>query len=392
MIADEAADSAGEERRRLGIAVVMASAVTVGLTIGMTIPLISLSMTAAGAGATLVGGNGAMPALAVLLTAPLAPRLIRILGMVATTVLGCTVSALALALFPFFDSLTAWFVLRLAMGFGLALQWVVSETWLNRVASSAGRGRAVALYATMWSGGLAAGPLVLQVTGIEGVRPFAAAAGLILLAALPPLLGRRGAPAGATGSALTGGGGWSLALFSRAPTVILALFSAGFVEISLFTLLPLYGQTAGLDRSSAVLMVSVLAAGGLVWQLPLGWLADKAGPRPVLAAAALISVLAAVALDLTASGAWLLWPVLFLWGGAMSGFYTLGLTQIGHLFGPADMAHANALVIMAYTVGTIAGPAVSGAALDLWPVHGLPLVAGLVYCLYLAAGCREALK
>ncbi|MEI7610283.1 MAG: hypothetical protein WCJ64_23130, partial [Rhodospirillaceae bacterium] len=76
-----------------------------------------------------------------------------------------------------------------------------------------------------------------------------------------------------------------------------------------------------------------------------------------------------------------------------SGYYTLGLTQIGHRFPAADLAHANVLFIMAYTVGTITGPSLAGAALDLWPRHGLPLTVALLYCLYLgsvAIGARRS--
>ena len=387
---DIEADSLTDAQRWRGLAVVMVSAVTVGMTLGMTIPLIALSMTAAGAGAALVGINAAMPALAVLATAPLAPRLIGRLGTVPTLVLGCLVSALALALFPVLGSVPAWFGLRFAMGFGLALQWVVSETWLSRIAVNASRGRAVSLYATLWAAGIATGPLLLQVTGIEGMRPFAVAAGLLLLAAVPPLLGRRCVPAGGVRA---DGGGWSWALFGVAPGTIFAGFTAGFAEISLFTLLPLYGQGAGLGQAAAVMMVSVFAAGGLVWQLPLGWLADRAGAGRVLVGASLVCLLFAFGFDAAASaGAWPLWPLLFLWGGATSGYYTLGLTQIGHKFPPADLAHANVLFIMAYTVGTITGPSLAGAALDLWPRHGLPLTVALLYCLYLgslALGARR---
>ena len=383
---DIEADSLTDAQRRRGLAVVMFSAITVGLTLGMTIPLIALSMTAAGAGAALVGVNAAMPAIAVLLTAPLAPRLIARLGTVPTLVLGCAVSALALGLFPVLGSVLAWFGLRFAMGFGLALQWVVSETWLSRIAESASRGRVVSLYATLWAAGIAAGPMLLQVTGIEGALPFLVATGLLLLAAVPPLLGRRCVPAGGVRA---DGGGWSWALFGGAPATIFAGFTAGFAEISLFTLLPLYGQAAGFAQPSAVMMVSVFAAGGLVWQLPLGWLADRIGAGRVLVGAALICLLFTFGFDAAAStGSGLLWPLLFLWGGATSGYYTLGLTQIGHRFPPADLAHANVLFIMAYTAGTIAGPSISGAALDLWPRHGLPLTVALLYCLYLgAAAC-----
>ncbi|MEI6985309.1 MAG: MFS transporter [Rhodospirillaceae bacterium] len=391
-----AADVLVADRRRLhGLGAVMVSAVAVGLTVGMTIPLVALSMEAAGAGAWLIGVNAAMPAVAVLVTAPLVPRLVCAIGMVPAAVVGCLVSALALALFPVLGSVPAWFVLRFAVGFGLAVQWVVNETWLCRAANSSSRGRLVGLYATMWCGGIAVGPLLLQFTGIDGVLPFVVAAVLILLATLPPMLARYSLPPLPPLPPCPASGGqfsvlvWSEVFFA-APAAVFAGFTTGFVEISLFTLLPLYTGAAGVERPLALLTVSVLAVGGLVCQVPLGWLADRVGSSRVLRFAAGFSLAAVVGLDLvlgaTAGVEWGLWPLLFLWGGAISAFYTLGLIEIAHKFPPERLAHANVMFIMVYTIGTIAGPAVSGALLDMWPGHGLPVVLALVFGLYLVAG------
>ncbi len=371
-----------DRMRRWGLTAVMASAVTTGLTVGMTVPLIALTMTAAGAGGALVGLNATMPALGVLVTAPLAPWLIAGLGLVPTLVLGCLASAASLVLFPVFDSMVSWFSLRLGLGFGLALLWVVSETWLSRLALAGSRGRMVGLYSTFWTAGMAAGPLLLQVTGLAGEWPFAISAMLVLLAAVPPVLGRAAAGGRQTGS---GHRQWSSALFGMARGTILAGFTAGFVEISLFSLLPLYGLAAGLTRADAVLMLSVFAAGGFFAQVPFGWLADRLGPARLLIGAALVGLMAAAGLASAAATGWVLWPLLFVWGGVVSGFYTLGLIQLGRRFRRAGLTQANVLFIMAYTLGTLAGPVVAGTALELWPVHGLPLVAVVVYCGFLLA-------
>jgi len=375
-------DAVSDRVRWWGLAAVMVSAVTTGLTIGMTIPLIALTMAAAGAGTALIGINAAMPALGILLTAPLAPWLIAVLGLVPTLVLGCVVSAVSLVLFPVFDSMVGLFALRIAAGFGLALLWVVSETWLSRLAIAQNRGRIVGLYSTLWSAGMVAGPLLLQLTGFGGLLPFAMGSALILLAAVPPVLGRAAARGRQTGA---GHRRWSWVLFGMAPGTILAGFITGFVETSLFTLLPLYGVAAGLESAVAVVMLSVFAAGGFASQLPFGWLADRLGPARVLIGAALVALTAALALAPAMIAGWVLWPLLFVWGGAVSGFYTLGLTQLGQRVGLASLTQANVLFIMAYTVGTLVGPTLAGTAMEVWPVHGLPLVVVVVYCGFLLA-------
>ncbi len=374
-------DQLTPELRWRGLAAVMVSAVIVGLTIGMTIPLIALTMTAAGTGAAMVGVNAAMPALAILIVAPLVPRLIGWLGLVSALTLGCLVSAASLALFPVSLSLVAWFGLRLTMGVGLALLWVVSETWLTRLATPPNRGRIVGLYATLWSAGLASGPLALQVTGIAGPLPFLVTALLVLAAAVPPVLARKAAPGRFAAAPPPR---WSWALVGVAPVTILAGFTAGFGETSLLTLLPIYGEAGGLDRSQAVLMLSAFAGGSLVCQIPLGWLADRFGSQRVLAAAAILAILAAASLAAAVTKPLVLWPLLMLWGGVVPGFYTLGLAQLARHFPPVSLPHANVMFIMAYTIGTISGPIAGGSAQNLWPLWGLPLACGLVYVLYLA--------
>ncbi|MEI8396183.1 MAG: MFS transporter [Rhodospirillaceae bacterium] len=379
-----------ERCRRRGLAAVMLTALAVGLTIGMSLPLIALSLTAAGAGATLVGVNTAMPALAVLVMAPLAPRLVCALGMVPAAVAGCLLSALSLALFPYFDSMVAWFGLRFAMGLGLAVQWVVSETWLSHIVDSANRGRVVSLYATLWAVGISGGPLLLQVTGIEGARPFLVAAAVLALAALAPVSGRDGVPKSTT-TADCDNNKTGTVLRAAAGTIFVG-FASGFVELSLLCLLPIYGQAAGLDRESATLMVSVLAAGGLVFQLPFGWLADRFGSGRVQVLVVLACLAACAGPALLPVRSPQLWILLFIWGGVMSGFYTLGLIRIGERFAGPELLRANVLFIMAYTVGTVAGPVLSGIAQDFAPSNGLLLSVAVVCmcCLAVGSGTRTA--
>ena len=63
--------------------------------------------------------------------------------------------------------------------------------------------------------------------------------------------------------------------------------------------------------------------------------------------------------------------------------YTLALVLIGQRFKGQDLVTANASVGLLWGVGSLVGPLVSGAAMDVAP-HGLPialaLMAGLFVC------------
>ena len=112
---------AAGERRWHSLAAVLASALAVGLTVGMAAPLLSLGLNAQGHDAGVVGLNAATTTLAMFAVGPLVPRLMRRVGAVPAMVAGLALSALCLLLFPFFESLFAWFLLRLLLG-GLRLR------------------------------------------------------------------------------------------------------------------------------------------------------------------------------------------------------------------------------------------------------------------------------
>ena len=68
------------------------------------------------------------------------------------------------------------------------MHWVGSETWINEMAPEQHRGRIVSAYATIWSMGIAAGPLILKFIGVDGALPFIVSGCLMAGAALPLLI------------------------------------------------------------------------------------------------------------------------------------------------------------------------------------------------------------
>jgi len=369
--------SAGARWRSL--IAVTSSAMTVGLVIGLAAPLIALVLERRGVDTVLNGFNAAMPAIAIFLAGPLVPRIIARVGAFPTMVTGALLTSAMLALFPVFDSVTAWFVLRFVLGLGGSLHWITSETWINTLATEETRGRAVALYATLWGLGVAIGPQVLRLTGTEGALPFLFGAGLTALATLPLFLARGLAPRLAHEAP---GGHLFAHVFRQAPMVLGAAFVCGFAETSAGGLLPLFALRIGFDEGGAVLMLSLAALGGVGLQPVIGWLADRMDRRRLLGANTLVGLACALALPAVAGNPWLLWPILFVLGGSVAAYYTLGLILLGQRFGGAEIAGANTAFIMAYTLGMVIGPTAAGAAMDAWNPHGLLAALAFVFASY----------
>lgn len=355
-----------DAQRRRSLVAILSSAFGVAISLSMAMPLISLALEARGHSGLVIGLIAAVYAATILVIGPLVPRVVGRLGTVPTLFAGSALAAIALMLFPLVPLLIVAVILRLAMGIGNALDWVVSETWINAIPSEASRGRVVALYAMVFGAGLTTGPMLLAVTGTDGYLPFFVAGGVIGIAFIPVLLARDAAPDLARRPPRG-----ALRLTARAaPVALVGAFLCGVSESSVFSLLSIYGLQVGLQESAALLLVSAFAAGSVLWQVPVGWLADRVN-RSLLMLGTIVLGLASLALiPLTIDAGALAWAVLFVWGGASAGFYTLGLILLGQRFGLRTIASATTAFIMAYTVGMMLGPFLTGGAMDLWAPHG----------------------
>jgi predicted MFS family arabinose efflux permease len=156
------------------------------------------------------------------------------------------------------------------------------------------------------------------------------------------------------------------------PTALTAGFVAGFVETSSISFLPLLS-----DRRVLALGVTAVlggfGAGGTILQMPLGWLADKAGIRVTQFLTAGVVALGALALPVVGHHAGLLLPLLFVWGGATGGMNTLAVIEVGQRIDGAGMSTGLMAVALAYTVGSVTGPVLTGWVTSRVPGSGLAI-------------------
>jgi MFS family permease len=290
-----------------------------------------------------------------------------------------------LLLLPVFDTLGAWYPLRFALGIGIGILFVVSETWINQITPDEKRGRIMGIYGAVLAAGFATGPVLIRFTGIEGALPFIVAAAVTATAALPPLLFGRDAPA------LAGRPAGGLGHFLRAaPTAMAGVFLFGFLEGAWGSFLPLYGVRGGLDVGDSALLLSALLAGAIILQIPIGWLADRMDRRRLLMFCAAAAALGGAGLPVAFAAGAVLWLWLFVTGGLAEGVYTASLTILGERFRGPDLAAASAALVMMYSMGSLVGPPVAGAAMDLWDPHGLPLVLAAAGAIYVGFGLWRA--
>ncbi|HWX49493.1 MAG TPA: MFS transporter [Roseomonas sp.] len=354
------------------VAIILTAAIF-GLTYGLSAPLIALQLSDAGLAETLIGLNAAMHALGVLLIAPFLPGLTAWLGMGRTALLALVMAAAVLALFPAVPGLWLWFPLRLALGIASESLFVVSETWVNQITTEEVRARSMAAYTASLSLGFALGPVVLTFSGSAGAQPFLLGS-LIALAAAALLLLMRPRPAAIERPpSMT-----PLRALRLAPLAIAATALNAALETAGLSFLALYAMGLGWTERPATLLISTLMTGAILLQLPIGWLGDRFDRRRLTLILAILSTVGAGLWPAVLATPWLTYPLLFLWGGAFVGIYTLMITLLGSRFQGGELVGLYAILSVSWGIGALLGPPLGGAAMQV-ATHGLPVFA--------AAGC-----
>ncbi len=171
--------------RQRGLIAVIASMVIVNLVYGLTLPLLSLVLDGQGISKTVIGLSIVAQASGGVLLAPVMPKLILRLGAAHVMQLSTIVAAITLLALGFVQDVYAWFPMRFLLGAAAAGLWSASEVVINELADDNWRGRIIGVYGSAGAAGFALGPIILIITGTDGILPFFVTSGLIATAALP---------------------------------------------------------------------------------------------------------------------------------------------------------------------------------------------------------------
>lgn len=120
-------------------------------------------------------------------------------------------------------------------------------------------------------------------------------------------------------------------------------------------------------------------------QIPLGLLSDRMDRGRLLFLIGAVCAVGAAAMPVTAGSAVAFFLLAAVWGGLISGLYTVGLALLGERFTGVDLATANAAFVVMYALGMLVGPPALGVGIDVWNPHGAPAVIALMLAAYAAA-------
>ena len=366
------------QNRLKNLAKVMLAITLVGVIIGINLPLSSLTLQTWGTSTSVIGFAASMTGLATVVITPFFSKLINRFGQMGIMRFCLVVLPIAIAFLPVFQNIYIWFLLRFIIGVVATGVWLLSEVWINALAEDQHRGKIIALYSSLISLGLIVGVLISSLIPIETGGGFYVSAGIAVISAIP-LWKMDDLPDFdavedisfyrylVTAPGLMGSS-WMMGFLYAATAALLPIFALPFVE----------GDYAQSSRT-----VAWLASGELTLPLFVGWLADRYDKTRLMIYISCVSVIALAILPVIFDFPVMRFLFLFIIGGSIMSFYSLGLTLLGQEFKGKVLASANASFIFFLSLGEILGPPVVGAAMDLFGNNAFGWFMALIGLIYL---------
>ncbi len=267
-----------------------------------------------------------------------------------------------------------WTVSRFVFGFGLAGIFLVVESWLNDKSSNAMRGRVFAVYILVQLAGLMVAQSFVPLLADNLPLSMFIVAGFGVAAIVPVALDRIERPGRHPYVRAS-----FRALIEASPVGVVGAVVSGFVWAVAMAMSPIYAQRAGFDPEGIALFVMALVLGGILLQLPIGWISDLRDRRIVLAGmAGLAALAAAVGAGAHGVDATVTVAAIALFGGLTFPFYTVAVAHVNDRIAPEHRLPASGAMILLFGIGSVLGPIAASAAMDAFGPRGFFLLLAAV--------------
>lgn len=343
--------------------------------------LVSLRMTLEGFPRLLTGFVMSAYFVGFVLAPVLVPRVIDRVGHIrafaafaATAGAAAAAQALVIAAVP-------WIALRALVGFAMAGELMVAESWLNSVASAANRGRVFSLYMVVIYLAFGSGQLALIVDDPAGQGLFLLVALFLSVSIVPIVLTRATAPTTTPTERLP-----FRRIYEQAPLGLMGAFVAGISVGAIQSIGPQFASELGLSVSRVSSFMSTFFLSGMLLQWPAGHLSDRMDRRSVLASMALLTAVVLTSIAVLEAGSFrTLMVFTVIGGGAVATLYPLSVAHANDRLPEESVVAITATLLLANGLGAIAGPIVATATMlrmgpsGLFYTSAAPCIALAVY-------------
>lgn len=263
----------------------------------------------------------------------------------------------------FFTSTVDWVVLRFLSGIFMGSLFIITESWALALSSLGTKSRTVALYTIIFNLAQGLGPLILIYLNIYSYAPYIinllfSVISLFFLYILPLNI-----PSFATRTSLN-----LLHILKLSPIGAMTAFTAGLIIITSYSFLPVFVSEGHNVLNNVPMLISASVFGGILFQWPIGYLADFFKRKKIVFLTAIALVIVSL---LTAVYPQFLILEIFIFGGFAFTLYPLSMAHTSDLMEKEKWAAAISALSILYGMGSIIGPPAAAFFIDKLGPQGL---------------------
>ncbi len=289
--------------------------------------------------------------------------LVRRVGHIRALAFFCSLAGLSILAMSMEPSLPLWSTARLLTGFCSTAIFVASQSWLNEISPSDQRGRVLSIFYVLYIIGIGLGSLIMSRVDLEASTAFILGAGFYSCAIIPFVFTPAPTPPPPERASID-----IRAAFAISPLGFVASAAAGALSMTFYGVGPVYALLEGFSKEQVGLLMAAAPLGNLALQLPMGLWSDKLDRRKVLIFAALMATGAALLvglLNLQAMGGIVLVAIAFMaLAGSTETLYSVGAAHSNDHAEPGQHVSLAATLLLAWSLGAIAGPIVGSLLLE----------------------------
>ncbi|WP_404451435.1 MFS transporter [Virgibacillus necropolis] len=337
-----------------------------GFSQGMILPLLAIILEQNGVSSSVNGLHATGLYIGVLIASPFMEKPMRRFGFKPIIVFGGLLVIVSLALFPLWDALWFWFILRMLIGIGDNMLHFGTQTWITTTSSKESRGRDIAFYGLFFGIGFTLGPLMTRLLSINEALPFLLSALFSMIVWSMLAFVRNKWP---EEDVYTGQGTSSFKRFIQTGKIgwvaLLPAFGYGFLEATLHGIFPIYGLRIGHDVETLSLIIPCFAAGSVISQLPLGILSDRFGRRSILItvlSAGSVCFFLATFFETSALALFILFTLAGIFVGSL---FSLSISYLADVLPRSLLPTGNIMTGVAFSIGSITGPYLGGLFIQI---------------------------
>jgi len=283
------------------------------------------------------------------------PELIRRVGHVRVFAALASLVSAVLILYPALVHPAAWGIGRVLIGFCFAGIFVTAEGWLNNSVSNENRGKALSLYIVVQMIGVISAQAFLTFGDPSGFILFIVPSVLVSIAFAPILLTVQPTPAYETNTPMP-----ITELFKNSPLGMVGMFLIGLIFSAQFGMASVFATQAGFSIEQVSIFVASFYIGGLLFQMPVGFAADRMDRRSLIGLMSFVGAVGGIIGLLMGETFILLVVAAGLSGAASNPLYALLLAHTNDFLEHDDMSSAAGSMMFVNGVGAISGPLITG--------------------------------